>query len=159
MAGLGWLFAWAKENGIELPLEENGSADIRKLLQLYDEWRAKNSGKTYRQNTRDEAIQSEDKAGRKPEKATGFNRLNTAHHQRHAKEMGFKNAREYERAAVEFFNSDRGTLYYSEERKRYYRYEEKTGILCVSTDGIINTFNIYSKKKFEMIKRQDKLHE
>ena len=40
MAGLGWLFAWAKENGIELPLEENGSADIRKLLQLYDEWRA-----------------------------------------------------------------------------------------------------------------------
>ena len=80
MAGLGWLFAWAKENGIELPLEENGSADIRKLLQLYDEWRAKNSGKTYRQNTRQEAILSEDKAGRKPEKATGFNRLNTTHH-------------------------------------------------------------------------------
>ena len=39
MAGLGWLFAWAKENGIELPLEENGSVDIQKLLELYNEWR------------------------------------------------------------------------------------------------------------------------
>ena len=42
MAGLGWLFAWAKENGIELPLEENGSVDIQKLLELYDEWRKSN---------------------------------------------------------------------------------------------------------------------
>ena len=36
------------------------------------------------------------------EPATGFNRLETKHHQRHAKEMGFKNTKEYEKAAVEF---------------------------------------------------------
>lgn len=146
MAGLGWLFAWAKENGIELPLEENGSVDIQKLLELYDEWRGR--GKEEPQEKQHDFP-----------KAQKFNRLNTAHHQRHAREMGFENTSEYERAAFEFFNSDRGTLYYSEARKRYYRYEEKTGILCVSMDGIINTFNIYSKKKFDMIKRQDKLHE
>ena len=45
-----------------------------------------------------------------PEKAVGFNRLETKHHQRHAKEMGFKNTRDYERAAVEFFNSDKGKV-------------------------------------------------
>lgn len=157
MAGLGWLFAWAKENGIELPLEENGSADIRKLLQLYDEWRAKNSGKTYRQNTRYEAILSEDKETRKPEKATGFNRLNTAHHQRHAKEMGFKNAREYERAAVEFFNSGDGEMFYSSSRKRFYLYNEKTQWLAVSSNGVVHTFLKRTKKEFARIRRQDKL--
>lgn len=37
-----------------------------------------------------------------PEPATGFNRLETKHHQRHAKEMGFKNTKEYEKAASSF---------------------------------------------------------
>ena len=41
-----------------------------------------------------------------PEPATGFNRLETKHHQRHAREMGFKNTRENEKAAVEFFNEN-----------------------------------------------------
>lgn len=91
--------------------------------------------------------------------AYAFNRLNTKHHISHAKEMGYKTSKEYEAAAVEFFNSDKGTLYYSEACNRYYRYEEKTGILCVSVDGVINTFYVYSKKKFDMIRRQDKLHE
>ena len=36
------------------------------------------------------------------EKAFGFHRLDTKHHQRHAREMGFKNMREYEQAAVAF---------------------------------------------------------
>ena len=94
-----------------------------------------------------------------PPKAYSFNRLNTKHHKDHAKAMGFKNTKEYEAAAVEFFNSDRGILYYSEARKRYYRYEEKTGLFCVGMDGVVNTFNTYSKKKFDLIKRQDKLHE
>ena len=37
-----------------------------------------------------------------PEPATGFNRLETKHHQRHVKEMGFKNTKEYEKAASSF---------------------------------------------------------
>ena len=147
MADIGWLFGWAKENGIDIPLNADGTANIPKLFELYDEWRERNGDP------------KEAKSFPKPPKAYSFNRLNTKHHKDHSKEMGFKNTKEYEAAAVEFFNSDRGVLYYSEARNRYYRYEEKTGIFCVSMDGVVNTFNIYSKKKFDLIKRQDKLHE
>ena len=147
MADIGWLFGWAKENGIDIPLNADGTANIPKLFDLYDEWRERNG------------YSSEAKSFPKPPKAYSFNRLNTKHHKDHAKEMGFKNTKEYEAVAVEFFNSDRGVLYYREARNRYYRYEEKTGIFCVSMDGVVNTFNIYSKKKFDLIKRQDKLHE
>ena len=147
MADIGWLFGWAKENGIDIPLNADGTANIPKLFELYDEWRERNGD------------QKEAKSFPKPPKAYSFNRLNTKHHKDHSKEMGFKNTKEYEAAAVEFFNSDRGVLYYSEARNRYYRYEEKTGIFCVSMDGVVNTFNIYSKKKFDLIKRQNKLHE
>lgn len=147
MADIGWLFGWAKENAIDIPLNADGTANIPKLFELYDEWRERNGGS------------SETKSFPKPPKAYSFNRLNAKHHKDHSKEMGFKNPKEYEAAAVEFFNSDRGVLYYSEARDRYYRYEEKTGIFCVSMDGVVNTFNIYSKKKFDLIKRQDKLHE
>ena len=147
MTDIGWLFGWAKENAIDIPLNADGTANIPKLFELYDEWRERNGDP------------SEAKSFPKPPKAYSFNRLNTKHHKDHAKEMGFKNTKEYEAAAVEFFNSDRGVLYYSEARNRYYRYEEKTGIFCVSMDGVVNTFNIYSKKKFDLIKRQDKLHE
>ena len=147
MADIGWLFGWAKENGIDIPLNADGTANIPKLFELYDEWRERNGD------------QKEAKSFPKPPKAYSFNRLNTKHHKDHSKAMGFKNTKEYEAAAVEFFNSDRGVLYYSEARNRYYRYEEKTGIFCVSMDGVVNTFNIYSKKKFDLIKRQNKLHE
>ena len=147
MADIGWLFGWAKENAIDIPLNADGTANIPKLFELYDEWRERNGGS------------SETKSFPKPPKAYSFNRLNAKHHKDHSKEMGFKNTKEYEAAAVEFFNSDRGVLYYSEARNRYYRYEEKTGIFCVSMDGVVNTFNIYSKKKFDLIKRQNKLHE
>lgn len=147
MADIGWLFGWAKENAIDIPLNADGTANIPKLFELYDEWRERNGGS------------SETKSFPKPPKTYSFNRLNAKHHKDHSKEMGFKNTKEYEAVAVEFFNSDRGVLYYSEARNRYYRYEEKTGIFCVSMDGVVNTFNIYSKKKFDLIKRQDKLHE
>lgn len=144
MAGLGWLFAWAKENVIDLPLEENGFVDIQKLLKLYDEWRGRWHEKA-----------SEDKLT--VQKANQFNRLNTAHHQRHAREMGFKSIKEYERAAVEFFNSDSGELFYSASRKRFYRYNEKTQWLAVSSHGVIHTFLKRTKKEFEKVRRQDKL--
>ena len=91
------------------------------------------------------------------EKAFGFNRLDTKHHQRHAREMGFKNMREYELAAVEFFNSDKGKLYYSASRKRFYRYNERTQWLVVSSHGVIHTFFKRTKKEFEKMRRQDKL--
>ena len=93
------------------------------------------------------------------EKAFGFNRLDTKHHQRHAREMGFKNMKEYELAAVEFFNSDKGKLYYSQARRRFYRYDEKTGFFVSSSNGLIHTFDLVSKSEFKRKMRQDDLNE
>ena len=96
---------------------------------------------------------------RRHEPATGFNRLETKHHRRHAQEMGFKSMQEYEKAAVAFFNSDKGKLYYSQVKERYYRYDEKTRFFCSSSHGVIHTFLLYSPKKFERIKKQDEVYE
>lgn len=89
--------------------------------------------------------------------AYSFNRLDTKHHIAHAKEMGFKNPKEYEAAAVEFFNSDRGTLYYSNKSKKYYRYEEKTGLFAVSSENVVHTFMTRTKKQFERKVLQEEL--
>ena len=145
MADIGWLFGWAKENGIDIPLNADGTANIPKLFELYDEWRDKNGG------------QSENKPFKDPPKAYSFNRLNTKHHISHAKEMGFKNQKEYEAAAVEFFNSDRGTLYYSNKSKKYYRYEEKTELFAVSSENVVHTFMKRTKKQFERKILQEEL--
>lgn len=72
--------------------------------------------------------------------------------------MGYKNQDEYERAAVEFFNSGRGKLYYSRKRDRFYRYEERTQILAVSSNGIVHTFMKYSTKKFSKKIKDDELY-
>lgn len=93
------------------------------------------------------------------EKAFGFHRLDTKHHQRHAREMGFKNMREYEQAAVAFFNSDKGKLYYSEKNGKIYRYDKQTRQFCASSSGLIHTFMRFSEKKFEDIRRQDNTYE
>lgn len=97
-----------------------------------------------------------------PPQAYGFadkTRKNTKHHKRHAQEMGYKNQDDYERAAVEFFNSDKGKLYYSRVRDRFYRYDEKTGELAISSDGIIHTFDYRTTKEFAKIRRQEELNE
>lgn len=93
------------------------------------------------------------------EKAFGFHRLDTKHHQRHAREMGFRNMKEYELAAVEFFNSDKGKLYYSEKNGKFYRYDKQTRQFCASSSGLIHTFMRFSEKKFEDIRRQDNAYE
>ena len=97
-----------------------------------------------------------------PETAYGFankERKETAHHKAHAKEMGFKNQDEYEKAACEFFNSNDGKLYYEPRRKRFYRYDEKNQRLAVSSKGIVHTFAIYTQKEFERIRKQERLYE
>ncbi len=88
-----------------------------------------------------------------------FNRLNTKNHIRHAKELGYKNQTEYEKAAIDFFNSARGKLYYSSARFRYYKYDASTGEFVVSSDGVVHTYFKVTQKKFEKIKRQDVLDE
>ena len=95
-----------------------------------------------------------------PEKAYGFankERKNTAHHKAHAKEMGFKNQDEYKQEACRFFNSNEGELYYSERRKRFYRYDKKKKRLVTSSSGIIHTFMELTDKKFKDKIKEDKL--
>ena len=120
----------------------------------------RNGTKTYRQNASYEEILAIDKrtAAANVPTAVKFNRLHTKHHADHAREMGYKNMRAYEAAAVEFFNSKKGKLYYSAARDRYYRYDEKTGYFCVASGDMVHTFNVYTKKKFNKIKVQDELY-
>lgn len=96
------------------------------------------------------------------EEATGFadnERLNTVDHKRHAKEMGYKNQKDYEKAACKFFNSNQGELFWGKRRQRFYRYDKKSGNLCVSSNGTIHTFLRYNLKKFNKIKDQEQLYE
>lgn len=135
-----------KEGGAKSKTEK-----LREAVNIYSDDPVKDV--RYRQNASYEDILKTGKP--KLEKATGFNRLETKHHKRHAKEMGFKNTKEYEKAAVEFFNSDRGELSYSRSRKRWYRYDKGSGYFASSSDGIVHTFYRLAEKKFRMKEKQD----
>lgn len=139
-----------KEGGAKSKTEK-----LREAVNIYSDDPVKDV--RYRQNASYEDILKTGKP--KLEKATGFNRLETKHHKRHAKEMGFKNTKEYEKAAVEFFNSDRGKLYYSETRGKFYRYDEKTKLFVSSSNGVVHTYDYVSKSDFQRKIRQDKLNE
>ncbi len=136
----------------------------------FDESKVKRDkdGKFARQNARNvqdlEKKYNDDLETKIPnaKRAYGFadkERRETKHHKAHAKEMGFKNQVEYEKAACEFFNGNVGELYYDPRRKRFYRYDEKSNKLAVSSEGVIHTFLLYTKKKFEKVKQQEKLYE
>lgn len=93
--------------------------------------------------------------------AVKFNRLNTKNHIRHAKELGYKNQAEYEKAAADFFSSTRGKLYIDLRLKKFYRYEEKTRLLVVvDGDGGICTFHrVENKNAFIRKIKQEGLYE
>lgn len=117
---------------------------------------------TYFDNPEEDKKNAPIKSAQQPEKAYGFankERKNTRHHIDHAKEMGYKNQDEYERAAVKFFNSDKGKLYYGKARDRFYRYNDDTGEYAVSSNGVIHTYMKKTKKEFERAKLQEKLNE
>ena len=76
-------------------------------------------------------------------------RLHTKDHLRHAKEMGLTPA-QYQKAAIAFWNSKQGELFYSCRRGRYCRYDQKTErMLLVGKDGTVHTFYNLPKKHFE----------
>ena len=94
-----------------------------------------------------------------PKTAFGFakDRLHTPHHEQHVREMGFKSSKEYERAAIEFWENGEGELYYSKRRDCYYKYNQKRKwFLSIDRDGIVRTFHVLPKKDFENAKEQDK---
>ncbi len=144
-----------KEKGITSNNAYDSRDDFKQTVERVNQVRGRNSA----QNDMREQSRDDNSSHSSLPKVSKFNRLNTRHHIDHSREMGYKNMRGYEAAAVEFFNSNKGKLYYSEARGRYYRYEEKTGRFCVVSGGTVHTFNIYTKKKFDKIKVQDKLYE
>ena len=88
--------------------------------------------------------------------ASDFNRLKTAHHMGHAKEMGFKNQKQYETAAIKFWNSGEGDIYYSKKRNRFYKYNTKTlEFVAVSEKGVVYTYMNLSKNTFIRKEKQD----
>lgn len=93
--------------------------------------------------------------------AVKFNRLNTKNHIRHAKELGYKNQAEYEKAAADFFGSARGKLYMDLRLGKFYRYEEKTRLIAVvDGDGGVGSFyRTESKTYFERKREQLNLYE
>lgn len=123
------------------------------------------SGGGFRQNASYEEIMSADKQGltnseesgtMEMPQATGFNRIKTRHHQQHIAELGFKNEKEYIRAAIDFFNSGEGELYIGTKRNDYARYDEKRGLYATcGVDGAIKTFFPVGVKRFNKIKRQE----
>ncbi len=82
--------------------------------------------------------------------AMEFGRIDTKRHQKHIKELGYKNEREYIKGAVKFFNSQRGTLYFGGIKSYFYRYEKETNLLAVcDREGVIHTFHILKPKEFD----------
>lgn len=86
---------------------------------------------------------------RNPVKANGFVRRDTKSHIKHAQDMGL-NQREYERAAIAFFNSNRGKLYFNNRSQKFYRYNDKTReFVSCNDEGEIYTYYIAKKGWFE----------
>ena len=78
-----------------------------------------------------------------------FARRDTKSHKNHAKEMNM-NQREYEHAAVDFFNGEIGELYYNVKDEKYYRYDVKSRkIATCDKDGNIHTFFIAKNGWFD----------
>ena len=96
-----------------------------------------------------------------PKEAYGFlnkERLNTKHHIRHAQEMGYKNQTDYERGAVEFWNSQNGTVYYMSMHKIFALYDGKKYV-AISLEGIVQTFMLMTDKEFQKTLKQEKGYE
>ncbi len=73
--------------------------------------------------------------------------LHRPDHLRHVKEMGFSTQKEYEKAAVEFWNSGKGELYYSDKKGGRFIRTSKNRICVVTIDGYIATFFDFQTKK------------
>lgn len=114
-------------------------------------------GQSYRANTSySEIMDGAQSFPKDVPTASKFNRRDTKHHTVHAKEMGFKNQKEYEIAAVEFWNKDDGETFVGTKRNDYAKYNAKTEEYAVCrNDGIIKTYYKMNRKKFEKKKQQE----
>ena len=144
-----------KKKGITANNAYDSRDDFKQTVERANQVRSRNSAQDDTQKQSDNG----DNAHSPPLEVFKFHRRDTKHHITHAREMGYKNMRDYEAAAVEFFNSKKGKLYYSAARDRYYRYDEKTGYFCSASGDTVHTFKYVTKKEFYRKIKQDKLYE
>ena len=104
---------------------------------------------------------TENKEYTPPKEVYGFgdkNLLTSPDHLDHMRKMGFKNPKEYQRAAIDFWNSGDGIVCFGGLRKRFYKYNTQNNrMIVVSDDGIIHTFYTVGEKKFKKISAQERL--
>lgn len=97
-----------------------------------------------------------------PEEAYGFSneRLQTPDHKRHQEEMGFKDPKQYNAAAINYWNNGKGEKYCSDIKQRYYKYRRDTEeFLSIDSEGIIRTYFKLPIKSFERKVYQERLYE
>lgn len=82
-----------------------------------------------------------------PKEAYGFERLLSNHHQRHVVEMGLKDSKEYEKAAIDFWNNGEGNLYYCKRRGNFCKIADDGVTVCFcNSDGMIQSFYKYPNR-------------
>lgn len=92
-------------------------------------------------------------------KTVHFNRLKTKRHITHAADMG-KTSKDYNMAAIAFWESGVGTLYACDKDRAFYQYDTASGkLLVVTADGTIRTFFSIDPKLFAKYIIQKNLRE
>ena len=98
-----------------------------------------------------------------PKDVFGFankTRLNTKDHIRHAREMGYKDQKVYERGAIDFWKHGAGDIYVCPARRRFYKYNVKTKqFVTVDTEGVVHTFMPMKNRDFEKTIVRENLYE
>ena len=87
-----------------------------------------------------------------PSEVYGFanDKLMTAHHKDHAREMGYKDPKQYEKGAIEFWKHGEGTVYACDITQCFYKFNRRTReFVSVNPDGEIKTFYVSDKKAFD----------
>lgn len=124
-------------------------------IKKYNEMTGNRQNATY--GNGDNQSLTKSKNGSKINKAVEFSRIQTKHHKRHSEEMGFKSLKEYEKAAINFFNGSDGDVYYGRLRDDYSRYDinNERYVVC-DKEGRIKTYYKLSEKDFNKISKQEK---
>ena len=70
-----------------------------------------------------------------PKQIFGFEngREKTQHHQNHIIELGYKDEKQYQKGAIEFWNNKDGKTYFSQSAQRYYKYDAKKELFLSSS--------------------------
>lgn len=141
-----------KKKGITANNAYDSRDDFKQTVERANQVRSRNSAQDDTQKQSDNG----DNAHSPPLEVFKFHRRDTKHHITHAREMGYKNMRDYEFAAKDFLEHGEGRLYYGKRRGDFAKYNPKTNEYMVCTvEGIIKTYYRINVKKFELIKIQE----